>query len=229
LHLVTLNEAAQNVMETPEKVSFDEGGTSSRHRCNPIRLFNGSKPVKFRIEHFILSCSKTCFIHHADVYQGKNASDVHIHKSLVGVPTTQKVVLNAALHANMDECVHGARHIYVDNRYQCPQLAAVLLKRYSICSTGTCRNGRVGWNKTLFDLKKSQDKGTRKLAVDRINGVMCAQWVDSKVVNCVSSQVSTRVDAVKRQNGSQKDTVPCPVPIVDYQKHMFGVDKGDQM
>ena len=159
--LCTLNEAAANVMNIPEKVSFDEGGTGSRHRYNPIRLFNGSKPVKFRIEYFILSCSKTYFIHHADVYQGKNAADVHVHKDLVGVPTTQKVVLNSILHTKMDECVHGAQHIYVDNRYQCPQLAAVLLKRYSIYSTGTCRNGRKGWNKPMFNLKKSQDKGSR--------------------------------------------------------------------
>jgi len=229
LALCTLNEADANVMNIPEKVSFDEGGTGSRHRHNPIRLFNGSKPVKFRIEYFILSCSKIYFIHHSDVYQGKNAADVHVHKDLIGVPTTQKVVLNSTLHTKMDKCVHGACHIYMDNWCQCPQLAAVLLKRYSICCTGTCQNGRKGWNKHLFNLKKSQDKGTRLLAVDRINGLFCAQWVDSKVVNCVSLLINTTIEAVKRQNGSEKDTTPCPAPIVDYQKHMFGVDKGDQM
>lgn len=83
-------------------------------------------------------------MHHADACQGKNSSEVNIDKAVWGVPATQKVVLNAVLQTKMHECIDGARHIVMDNRYQCPQLASLLLKRYDIYSTGTSRLGRVG-------------------------------------------------------------------------------------
>ena len=45
--LNTLNMAASNIMYMSGELTFDEGGTSSRHRRNPIRQFNGAKPQKF--------------------------------------------------------------------------------------------------------------------------------------------------------------------------------------
>ena len=227
--LNTLNTASLNVMYMSYNLTFDEGGTASRHRRNPIRQFNGAKPQKFRIDYFILCDSQNYFLHHVDVYQGKNASEVNIHKDVHGVPTTQKVVLNAVLQTKMHECVDGARHITMDNRYQCPQLAGLLLKRYDIYSTGTSRLGRVGWDKLIFNLKKSMAKGTMKIAIDKANGVLCLQWVDSKVVQCVTTKVNTRVGSVGRQQGTKKEPIPCPEAIIDYQENMYGVDKGDQI
>ena len=227
--LNTLNAASMNVMYIGYNLTFDEGGTASRHRRNPIRQFNGAKPQKFRIDYFLLCDSNNYFIHHCDVYQGKNASEVNIHRDVHGVPTTQKVVLNAVLQTRMHECVDGARHLVMDNRYQCPQLAALLLKRYDLYSTGTSRLGRVGWNKEYFNLKKKQPKGTTKLMVDKVNGVLCVQWVDSKVVQCVSTKMNAKIGVVGRQVAHKKQPVPCPEAIIDYQEHMFGVDKGDQI
>jgi len=163
------------------------------------------------------------------VHQGKNSSEVNIHQEVHGVPTTQKVVLNAVLHTKMHECVDGARHLVMDNRYQCPQLAALLLKRYDIYSTGTSRPGRLGWDKSYFNLKKKQPKGTMQLMVDKTNGVLCAQWVDSKVVQCISTKINTKVGVVSHQTGQQKEPIPCPEAIIDYQENMCGVDKGDHI
>ena len=227
--LNTLNTAASNVMHMSGELTFDEGGTASRHRRNPIRQFNGAKPQKFRIDYFLLTEAKSYFIHHADVHQGKNASEVNIHKEVHGVPTTQKVVLNAVLQTKMHECVDGARHITLDNRYQCPQLATLMLKRYDIDSTGTSRLARKGWDKSIFNLKKSRPKGTLKMAVDEDNGILCLQWVDSKVVQVISTKINTQIGEVLRQQGSKKEAIPCPEAIIHYQNHMYGVDKGDQI
>jgi len=68
-----------------------------------------------------------------------------------------------------------------------------------------------------------------KLAVDTVNGVLCAQWVDSKVVQCCTTKVNTAVGVVSRQVSTQKEAIPCPEAIIDYQKNMYGVDKGDQI
>jgi len=115
--LNTLNMAAANVMHMSKDLTFDEGGSASRHRRNPIHQFNGAKPQKFRIDYFLLPEAHNYFIHHADVYQGKNTSEVNIHKEAHGVPMTQKVVLNAVFQTKMHQCTDGARLQYVSKQW----------------------------------------------------------------------------------------------------------------
>jgi Transposase IS4 len=225
----TLNQAAYNTKFMAENVTFDEGGIGSRHRMNPVRQFNKDKPQKFRVDFFIMACSKTYFIHHLDVYQGKNAANVNIDRSVRNLPTTMKAVLNAVLSTKMHTETNGARHIALDNRYQCPELAFLLRQKFKILSSGTCRQNRKGWDKELMNLNKKDGRGKYKLTVDKDNRVMCAQWVDSKVVNCVSSILSSEIQEVHRQVGSKKMKFPCPFILVRYQKTMQGVDKNDQM
>jgi Transposase IS4 len=224
-----LNTAAANTKHIAENVAFDEGGSASRHRMNPIRQYNKDKPKKFRVDFFILACSLTYFIHHLDVYQGANATNVGIHRAVRSLPTTQKAVLNAVLSTDMHNEVHGARHIAMDNRYQSPQLAFVLRQKFKILSTGTCRKNRKGWDREQMSLDKKEGRGSYKFIVDHNNKVLCCQWVDSKVVNVVSSILSDEVEEVKRQVGSEKKQYPCPKVLVRYQKTMQGVDNGDQM
>jgi Transposase IS4 len=82
-----------------------------------------------------------------------------------------------------------------------------------------------------MNLNKKDGRGKYKItaSVDKDNKVMCAQWVDSKVVNCVSSILLAEVEEVHRQVGSKKMVFPCPYILVRYQKTMLGVDKNDEM
>jgi Transposase IS4 len=225
----TMNQAAINTKFMGPDLTFDEGGIGSRHRLNPVRQYNKDKPQKFRVDFFIMACSKSYFIHHIDVYQGANATNVGIHRAVRSMPTTQKAVLNAVLHTNMHQEVEGARHIALDNRYQCPELAFLLRQKFKINSTGTCRKNRKGWKKDVMNLSKKNGRGTYKFSVDSDNKVLCCQWVDSKVVNCVSSILSTEIAKVKRQVGSNKIEFDCPWVLTKYQRTMLGVDKSDQM
>jgi hypothetical protein len=180
---------------------------------------------------FIAADSKTYAVYHVDVYQGKNPCNIDIHPSISSLPTTQKAVVNACIGMGLHQkTTDGARHISMDNRYQCPELAFTLREKFRVNSTGTCRVNRKGWDRDYFDLKKNLPRGTFKRAYDFTNKVQCVQWVDSKVVNFVSS-LSTNwvVGEVKRQVGSVKKTVRCPNVIRRYQQNMFGVDKGDQL
>jgi Transposase IS4 len=146
----TMNTAATNTKFIGANITFDEGGMGSRHRMNPVRQYNKDKPQKFRVDFFIMACSRSYFIHHLDVYQGANATNVGIHRAVRKLPTTQKAVLNAVLTTKMHQEVNGARHIALDNRYQCPELAFVLRQKFKIYSTGTCRKNRKGWDSDLM-------------------------------------------------------------------------------
>ena len=85
-----------------------------------------------------------------DVYRGKNYSNVGVVGSHKSLPTTQKVVCNAMVNSGIDNDPNGYRIIWMDNRYDCPELCAYLWERYNILSAGTCRKNRIGWDKDFF-------------------------------------------------------------------------------
>ena len=111
---------------------YSIGGSSCRSRYCPVRMYNKDKPDKIRVDFFILAGSQSYLVHHLDVYQGKNASNVSIDKSCWNLPTTMKAVVNAVIKTNLKEGSNdstGYRVISLDNRYQCPQLAYLLWSR----------------------------------------------------------------------------------------------------
>ncbi len=81
----------------------------------------------------------------------------------------------------------------------------------------------------MMNLEKKDGRGTYQFAVDSKNKVLCCQWVDSQVVNVVSSMLSTEMAKVKRRVDSRKEEFPCPWIITRYQKNMQGVNKSEQL
>jgi hypothetical protein len=225
-----LNTCAAKVFNVGPDLTFDEGGIACRSRFCPVRQYNKDKPQKFRVDMFICADARHYGIYHVDVYQEKNSSNIDIDKSITSVPTTQKAVLNACIKMRLHQKKnHGARHLTMDNRYQCPELAYTLRSKFKILSTGTCRQNRKGWNKEYFDLKKTDGRGEFKAAYDETNKVVAIQWNDSKVVNFITTVTADwGITHINRQVGSQKLRVKCPKPITRYHETMFGVDKGDQ-
>ena len=78
-------------------------------------------------------------------------------------------------------------------------------------------------------VKTKKNRGTMKLIHDTENGVICGQWVDSKVVNFVSSYEDIGYGTVNRQIGSKKIEFNCPNILKMYQQTMGAIDRGDQM
>ena len=239
-----LNAASHACFDPGKDLTFDEGGVACRSRLCPVRQYNKDKPDKCRVDFFVLADTKTYAVLHVDVYQGKNPRDINIHDEAKGLPTTQKAVVNAVMQTHLHtETRGGYRHISLDNRYQCPELAFLLRERCRLCSSGTCRRKRKGWNKSLMNLSREEtpskaeaakgmiggERGQCKLAYDPINNMLQGQWRDSKVVNCVSTLMDTTIEQVTRHRGPQASFVECPRMLVKHQQTMFGVDKGDQM
>jgi len=239
-----LNAASLATFDPGKDLTFDEGGVACRSRLCPVRQYNKDKPDKYRVDFFILADARTYAVLHVDVYQGKNPRDINIHEAAKGLPTTQKAVVNAVMQTQLHtETRAGYRHLSLDNRYQCPELAFLLRERCRLYSSGTCRRKRKGWNKDIMNLSKEETptkvelakgmvgggRGQYKLAYDAINNILMCQWRDSKVVNCVSTLMDTSIDQVVRHRGPIASFLECPKVLVKYQQTMFGVDKGDQM
>ncbi|CAB9531382.1 unknown protein [Seminavis robusta] len=222
------NSASKSIFEAGSHCAFDEGGVACRSRFCPVRQYNKDKPNKFRVDFFILACSTTYAIFHIDVYQGRNATNVGIEECIQDLPTTQKAVMNAVM-CTFGNDGQGARHIAMDNRYMCPELAVLLLTKCGCYSTGTCRRRRKGFPDHLLDLEKKDGRGEYKLVADKVNRLLMMQWVDNKVVTMVSSNSDTTIGTVKRQIGPLARQLDCPTAMIRYQRTMFGVDKGDEL
>ena len=177
-----------------------------------------------------MASSRSYAILHIDVYQGKNATNSYIREEAKKLPTTMKAVVNACYALELHKGTNGFRHLFMDNRYAAPQLLVILRDRLKILATGTVRTNRVGWSKTLMTLKKTAtNRRTINLAHDEVNGIIIGQWVDSKVVNFVSSYESSGKGEVQCQVRPNKEDFNCPMPLIRYQDNMGGIDHGDQM
>ena len=105
-HLLRNFKSAAKASFIPGRdISFDEG-IGSRHRLNPVRMYNGSKPQKFRVDFFICSVTEQdhYIILHIDIYQGKNSCNIDIAPEAQCLPTTMKAVSNAVCHLDIANC-----------------------------------------------------------------------------------------------------------------------------
>jgi len=226
-----LNAAALRCFVMGPNMAFDEGGSPCRSRMCPVRQYNKDKPDKYRVDFYILSDSKYYFIYHMDVYQGKNDHNAYVDKIAAELPTTQKAVVNAIIKTGLDMAApEGYRYLASDNKYNCNELLGILRDKCRVYGGGTCRKRRRGFDADQLNMvKSSTERGDFKLLYDAKNEIINGQWRDSKVVNFASSVTDPSITEVFRQIKNRKLSFPCPRVLVQYQKTMFGVDKGDQI
>ena len=117
----------------------------------------------------------------------------------------------------------------MDNRYASCELAVILREKCGILMAGTMKSNRKGFDKELFTMTKSNsNRGEYKFYYDRHNKKALVQWHDNRIVNIVSSLGLGKVE-IKRRVGSQLREYCTEKCVVKYQKHMGGVDRGDQI
>ena len=157
-----LNTASKRPFVPGIDLSFDQGGIASRSKFCPIWHYNQSKPDKFRVEFFLIgNCTKQMhFITHCDIYQGKNAMNVDIPWEIQHLQTTQKAAVTGIIKTGIAIDPEGMRCLFMDNRYQCAELAILLRDLYQICSFGTTIVNRNRWSKDVFNLTVKYKQGT---------------------------------------------------------------------
>ncbi len=170
-------------------MSFDEGDIASKSNYNPVRQYNNSKPDKYGIDFIILVniSGGHNFIHHIDVYQGKNKQNIGIAKDLWKLPTTQNVVVNAIVSTGLYMNPDGFCEIYMDNCHSTWELFVMLKTKYKILACGAVRTNRRGSHLNVMNLSKIVARGKSTKFYNPINGILFGQWKDYKVVSVISS------------------------------------------
>ena len=110
----------------------------------------------------------------------------------------------------------------------CPELGVAAREKFNCHMSGTTRKMRKGWDKELLNLDTKSERGTLKLVHDKKNEALIGQWTDNKVANFCSALNEIGTGTTRRQVGSKKREFKCPLTLIQHQRHMFGVNKGDQ-
>ena len=170
------------------------------------------KPTKWGFKIWTLADSATGYVCDMDVYSGKRNAP---SENGIGYD----VVMGLA-----QPFLNRYHHIYFDNFFSSLKLATDLLdaKTYS-CAT--IKANRVG----LPDVVKKPGKMTRGASIKRKCGNMVATvWHDKRNVRMLSTNSPATDGVVQRRVGGSIQDMPCPNVIINYNRHMGGVDLSDQ-
>lgn len=193
----------------PERtLSLDEAMVLWRGRLY-FRQYIKGKRHKYGVKLYSL-CEHSVLILTFHVYGG--SSD-----PLVGGKNhTEKVVMYL-----MKEKLGNGHSLFMDNFYNSYSLSAKLLSKMTY-STGTLRLNR----KHVPDDVKSTVLKKGETIARYGEGIMIGKWKDKRVVTYISSQYENEmVDFLTKRRTIKKK----PMPIVQYNSYMSGVDRADQL
>lgn len=202
-------------------VSVDESTISFKGRI-VFKVYNPMKPSKYGIKVFVLSDSKNGYIFDFLPYTGKQ---VLIPDSDL-LKTTQIVTyLCSSLIKDPDNSPTGT-HVFTDRYYSSPELADELFKM-NFVTTGTVMQNRKNIPPELKKLTQKMSSG--EIVSFRFGNKLVLSWKDKKVV----TMISTKHKGDKNETSLVPSKWPTKPPtskpnvIIDYTKHMGGVDRSD--
>ena len=183
-----------------------------------MKQYNPIKPVKRGFKIWVRADSHNGYVCEFECYTGRK--DGVVEKGLGGSVVTRLT----------RDLVGKSYHIYMDNFFSSVSLYRDLLSEMIYC-TGTLRSNRRNFPPDLKDVAKRglANRGALKFRQD--GNVSVCVWQDTRPVTFMFSYhnpAHTTSVARKRVDGSTIN-VECPVSIINYNKYMGGVDRGDQL
>ncbi|XP_066538106.1 piggyBac transposable element-derived protein 4-like [Hoplias malabaricus] len=193
-------------------------------RMVPCRGHTGmkDKPTKWGFRLFVLADSGNGYTVDFSVYTGKN-----------DFPTGQGLSYDAVMSLINRRFLGSGYHVYMDSFYTSPKLFKDLLaSRFGAC--GTYRESRKECPRSAVNaLTKESPRGTIRWIRD--GPVLFVKWMDTQEVSiCSTIHSAFTGDTVQKKVKTGKgvwttETFPCPSPVMEYKKHMGGVDMSDQL
>lgn len=192
------------------ELSLDEAMVLWRGRLL-IRQYIKGKRHKYGIKFYTLAEPNGLTLK-ITIYAGKN-------HYLGGKDHTSKVVMHL-----MEGKLNMGHSLYMDNYYNSFELASKLLRNNTYC-TGTLRNNRKFNPDKVMGAKLKKGETIAQYA----DGVMIGKWRDKRVVTYISTESKNEMVTFIQKKKKTNNEKQKPLPIVRYNAHMSGVDRGDQL
>lgn len=218
-NVVNTVEEKCRLFYTPSSfVSVDESTISFKGKV-VFRVYNPDKPVKFGLKVFVISDALNGYIYSFCPYYGKSDSS---EDELLKTTNTVLKLCDSLVKDPLNP--PSGTHVYVDRYYNSPELAKELLKKRMFV-TGTVMTNR----KEMPTLSKPLNCGD--LESRRNNDLGVVFWKDKRVVTMLTTKhkISRNEMTEKASKWPNKPPVLKPDAVLDYTKHMGGVDRADHV
>ena len=206
-----------------QNMAVDERMVKSKHRSG-IRQYMKNKPTKYGLKLWVLADSSNAYTQDFNVYIGKSAHGETSNEGL-GYDVVMELV---------KPYLNQGYHLFFDNFYTSHKLVSDLFLQ-GTPSSGTARTSRVGFPKSLSDLKVWARKKKRgMMRWERNSNVLTVQWIDCKPVSLLTTidSANEKVEVkrrTKKDGKFQEVNVPQPLAFHRYNQYMNAVDRSDQM
>lgn len=197
----------QTVYYPCKELSLDEGTVLWRGRLI-FRQYIKGKRHKYGVKIYSL-CEPNGMCVRFTIYSGKGGE-------LGGKGHALKVVKYLMQHK-----LNVGHSMFMDNYYMSFPLASYLLS-HKTYSTGTLRSDRKYLPKEVTSVKLKKGEKVERYA----EGVLVAKWHDKRSVLYMSTEFENNMVS---STNKRKQVREKPLPIVQYNAHMKGVDRHDQL
>ncbi|XP_062325519.1 piggyBac transposable element-derived protein 4-like [Osmerus eperlanus] len=216
-----IRTACQAYYHPKKELSVDERMVATKAQTGMTQYMK-DKPTKWGIKLFVLAESNNGYTLNFNVYVGK-----------AHTPSVHGLSYDAVMDLIQPSHLGTGYHIYMDNFYTRPELF-LRLASMNFGACGTYRSNRKGCpSGRENDLTTKSKRGTVRWI--REDPLVFVKWMDTREVSvCSTIHPAFSGEAVKRKvkegpgHWVVKD-IPCPTPIMAYNKHMGGVDLSDQL
>lgn len=200
--LKTFNEAY-----SPGKhLSLDESLLLFRGRLS-FRQYIKTKAARYGIKFYELTTSDG-YVLNMNIYQGKDKNE--------STGKTQRLVLQL-----MQPYMNKGHHLFMDNFYNSVNLSSILLSNRTH-TTGTLRSDRKYNPQEVIQAKLKKGE----MSWRRNGNIYVTKWKDKRDVTSITTAHHPELIEVENRFGEKKLK---PKDIADYNKHMSGIDRVDQM
>ena len=206
-----LEKVLQNIKKifSPGKnLSIDEAMIGWKGRLS-FRQYISNKRHKYGIKLYEVTTDDG-FILDVIVYTGKGTI---VEEDSSHVQSVVKKLLK--------DFVEKGHTVYLDNFYTSVPLAEYLFKKKTTL-VGTIRENRKGNHKPTMNTKLKKGEVVWK----RKGPVLLTNWRDKRNVRMISTAHGHRMIETQSKRGVMKTKPKC---VLDYNEHMSGIDKADQM
>ncbi|XP_028419488.1 piggyBac transposable element-derived protein 4-like [Perca flavescens] len=219
--LDTIKTACKAFYHPRRNLSIDKRMVATKAHIGTTQYIK-AKPIKWGFKLFVLADSSNGYTWDFAVYTGKSQLASGIGLAYDSVMSLMKTAY-----------LGSGFHLYVDHFYTSPKLFKELLS-LNIGACGTYRDTRRECPRTNSNaLKKSDPRGSIRWIRD--GPLLFVKWMDTREVSVCSTiheafSGSTLHKRMKTKDGSwTTKSIPCPTPVVEYNRHMGGVYLSNQL
>ncbi|XP_052807854.1 piggyBac transposable element-derived protein 4-like [Mya arenaria] len=209
-----------------ENLSFDEATCPWKGRLN-IKVYNKNKPAKFGVKLYTVCEAGSGYCLGYDIYAGRqeNRHAPDYYEALTG-ETQHKTKTTCIVMNLMSRCglLHKGHKVYMDNYYTSPELFQEL-ESSETYGCGTLRVNRVG---TPLAIKSKRKLNEGEVVFRRKDNLLAMRYKDKRDVTMLTNFHEANMAVLEKRDYRTGDNVRKPKCIVDYCKHMGGVDLLDQ-